>query len=505
MSPTHAPLTHQDHAEAFAKKLRRARLAGGYSQRQLADELGYDRSYISKLESGAESPTRPFAERADEILQQKGALVQLWRAYLAASPKVGRRADLRTLDYGVRSDAHAHRAGLTVVHEDSQLVYDEGLYRTRVRRELYNGSDAPITRYLIRVAVDRHPNASQLSNALHRQRPLTIAELDLEATCEGELMAWEVKHDRDAFKEIWLLFENPGGKFPLYPGQSTTIEYHYSVSADKWGKWWQRAIRVPTERLSAELVFPKAVEPMLWGLQTTLSAERLPVQPAASRQETDGRIVYTWSKDRPPLHARFRFEWRFRNETSEEQFHLAPSERMRHLGIIQRGDPILTSECTPFDLPAEADIARATGELLVTYLDPLAILHDFGKGMGLAAPQIGVPRSAAVVQLPQGRPHVLYNPRIIDTSSLADEHFEGCLSFFDVRGSVRRSLAIQVEHTDLHGKRHVSVFEKAAARHWQHEIDHLRGVLYIDRMDDPAADLVPVEEYHEIGEQWHYK
>jgi peptide deformylase len=318
-------------------------------------------------------------------------------------------------------------------------------------------------------------------------------------------MTWEVEHDRDAFKEIWLRFENPTARFPLYPGQTTTIEYQYSVGADKWGKWWQRAIRVPSERLSVELDFPSSVEPMLWGLQTSLSAERLPVQPAAKRHERDGRVIYTWTTVRPPLHARFRFEWRFRNEAIDEQSIALPSERMRHLGIVQRSDRMLTRRCAPFDLPAEADIARATGELLVTYLDPLAALHDFGKGMGLAAPQIGIPRAAAVVQLPRGRPQVLYNPRIVAASSQTDERLEGCLSFFDVRGNVRRALAIRVEHTDLHGKRQVSAFERATARHWQHEIDHLEGLLYIDRMDDPAAELLPVEQYTEIGEQWQYQ
>ncbi|MGE5281094.1 MAG: peptide deformylase [Chloroflexota bacterium] len=317
-------------------------------------------------------------------------------------------------------------------------------------------------------------------------------------------MLFEVKHDRDAFKEIWLRFENADGKFPLYPGDSTTIEYHYAVTADKWGKWWQRAIRVPTERLSIELVFPASVDPMLWGLHTSMTAERLPVQPAMNRKSTDGRVIYTWSTHKPVLHSRFRFEWRFRVETIEEQFHLAPSERMQYLGITQRGDPILVHPCTPFVLPAEADIAHETGKLLVGYLEPLAMVHEFGKGMGLAASQIGIPRSAAVVRLPHGKPRVLFNPRIKKWSEATDERFEGCLSFFDVRGKVRRALSIEIEHTDLHGRQHREVFKDAAARHWQHEIDHLNGILYIDRMDDPAAELVPVEEYGEIGSAWDY-
>jgi peptide deformylase len=373
-----------------------------------------------------------------------------------------------------------------------------------VRRKLYNGSDAPITRYLIRVAVDRHPNASQVSNALYRQRPLTVAELDLTAHCEGEAMTWDIEHDRDAFKELWLRFENANAQFPLYPGDTTTIDYQYSVVADKWGQWWQRAIRVPTEKLSLELDFPASHDPMLWALQTTLSAERLPVQPPATRSLKGERVLYTWTADRPPLHARFRFEWRFRKDPGEAPSDLPPSDQMRQLGIVQRSDPLLTQPCTQFELPAEADLAKATAELLVSYLDPLAALHNFGKGMGLAAPQIDVPRAAAVVKLPHGRPEVLYNPRIIASSPRTDERLEGCLSFFDVRGPVRRALRITVEHTDLNGDQHVTEFTDAAARHWQHEIDHLHGMLYTDRMDDPASDLLPVEKYSEIGEQWHY-
>ncbi|MFD8085212.1 hypothetical protein ACFV4F_26335 [Kitasatospora sp. NPDC059722] len=45
-------------------------------------------------------------------------------------------------------------------------------------------------------------------------------------------MRWQAKHDRDAFKEVWLLFDNEHGRFPLYPGDATWIEYAYSVGAD---------------------------------------------------------------------------------------------------------------------------------------------------------------------------------------------------------------------------------------------------------------------------------
>jgi hypothetical protein len=86
-------------------------------------------------------------------------------------------------------------------------------------------------------------------------------------------MAWHVKHDRDAFKEVWLLFENADGQFPLYPGETTWIEYVCTVSAHKWGPWWQRAIRLPTPRLSMTVVFPAKLQPAVWGITTSMTAE----------------------------------------------------------------------------------------------------------------------------------------------------------------------------------------------------------------------------------------
>jgi peptide deformylase len=140
---------------------------------------------------------------------------------------------------------------------------------------------------------------------------------------------------------------------------------------------------------------------------------------------------------------------------------------------------------------------------LTAFLYPLHAAHSFGKGIGLAAPQIGVNRCAAVVQAPDQPSLVLYNPRIVDASRDTDEQYEGCLSFFDVRGTVRRPLRIDVEHTDLDGITHITRFQRAAARLWAHEIDHLQDKLYTDRMP-PGVNPVPVECYHGTGTSWRY-
>ena len=86
----------------------------------------------------------------------------------------------------------------------------------------------------------------------HREHPLELDELALQAACgDGsayERMHWRVKQDRDAFKEIWLLFENGEGRFPLYPGERTAVTYTYRVSEEKWGSWFQRAVGIARRR-----------------------------------------------------------------------------------------------------------------------------------------------------------------------------------------------------------------------------------------------------------------
>ncbi len=97
----------------------------------------------------------------------------------------------------------------------------------------------------------------------------------------------------------------------------------------------------------------------------------------------------------------------------------------------------------------------------------------------------------------------MLNPQIIDQSDDYDEQYEGCLSFFDVRGKVARPLNIQVEHQHVDGTTHITVFERGLARLVAHEIDHLAGVLYTDQMTDPP-NVIPVEQYRGGGQSWHY-
>lgn len=486
-------------AEDFIAEFLRWREVRSISQKRLASDMGYDASYISKIEHGHEPPTRGFAERADVALQTGGALFREWRAF-----ETGRKDNIaRPSASQLATPSEVSGVGLVVVSENAKLSYDDGLYRLSIRRKLRNDDDTPVARYLIRVAVDRHPDKPEQSNELYRQRPLMIEELRLAALCEGEPMATDVLHDRDAFKEIWLLFENEHGRFPLYPGQEAAIDYRYEVSADKWGKWLQRHIRHATNHLSVELDFPASSDPAVWGLETSMTAAGVPTQTPLSRAETGDRVHFSWSTNKPAEHTRYRFEWRFRGGGHEDELHLSPAERMEQIGIVQQGDPVLGQTTRDFDLPNQTDEAHSAARQLIDALVPIKSAHTFGKGVGLAGPQLGIGRSVAVVQMPDDEPLALFNPRVIEESDEHDEQYEGCLSLFNVRGVVRRSLAIEVEHTALDGSTQIAVFERGAARLWAHEIDHLSGILYVERME--GSEVVPVSRYESVGEPWTYR
>ncbi|MEU1330180.1 peptide deformylase [Streptomyces sp. NPDC005865] len=184
---------------------------------------------------------------------------------------------------------------------------------------------------------------------------------------------------------------------------------------------------------------------------------------------------------------------------------MRPSQRMRDLGVVQHGAGILTEPARPFDLPAERDEAERITDELFAAMERIGQVHPFAKGMGIAAPQIGIGRAAAVVQPPGDAPAIiLLNPRIIDCSSETDEQYEGCLSFFDVRGLVPRPLKITVEATSLSGDVVITPYERGLARLIHHEIDHHDGLLYTAHMLS-GADPIPVEEYRQTGRAWAYE
>lgn len=494
---------HETGPEAFVGELRRWREVRGLSRTALAKLMDYSRSYVSKVESGDEPGSAEFVRNADKVLHAGGALHRTWRdehpfpsTPTAATPRAPQSVITET------------PGELVVDHDHAELAYADGIYRATMRRRLINQGKAPITRYLIRISVDRFPDDPEGSNQLYRDAPLRWDELDLHAWLgpnRDQELTWSIQHDRDAFKEVWLLLSGDAGRFPLYPGQAEWIEYTYTVPVTKWGNWFRRAVRLPTHNLSVALSFPTALAPTVWGLHTSLTAESLPFPTPIDTHQDGDRTRYSWSTHDPPLHARYKLEWHFRHDPhTTPALDQRPSETMSALGIIQEGEPILRRTAARFDLPSDStDAERVLAELHAA-ADRVITAHTFGKGIGLAAPQLGIDRAAALVHPPDTHESiVLLNPRIIETSTEHDQQYEGCLSFFDVRCRIPRPLMIHVEHQDLDGTWRITVFDHGIARLVAHEIDHLHGILCRDHLPT-GTHAVPVEQYRGTGTTWKY-
>ena len=145
--------------------------------------------------------------------------------------------------------------------------------------------------------------------------------------------------------------------------------------------------------------------------------------------------------------------------------------------IVFLGDPVLRTpagEVTDFD----EDLAVLVRDLFET------MYH--AEGIGLAAPQVGVSLRVAVVDLsPQGEPAkrvALVNPRVVWASPETDRHPEGCLSVPGLEEVVERPSAVRVEGFSPEGEPVTVEADELFARALQHEIDHLNGVLFLDRV-----------------------
>ena len=130
----------------------------------------------------------------------------------------------------------------------------------------------------------------------------------------------------------------------------------------------------------------------------------------------------------------------------------------------------------------------ATERLVQDMLDSMRAAN----GLGLAAPQIGVPLRVIVVEMPEndedphgGEHYVLCNPKIVKASKELEEGEEGCLSVPGLVGEVVRAVAVTVKGATPKGKRVRYKARGLLARAFQHEIDHLNGVLFVDRVESP--------------------
>ena len=102
-------------------------------------------------------------------------------------------------------------------------------------------------------------------------------------------------------------------------------------------------------------------------------------------------------------------------------------------------------------------------------------------GVGLAAPQVGILKRAVVIDVEDGNVYKMVNPKIIKKSGEQIGQ-EGCLSVPEIKGNVSRPMNVTVEYTDENGNQVILEAEELLARAICHEIDHLDGILFIDRV-----------------------
>lgn len=138
--------------------------------------------------------------------------------------------------------------------------------------------------------------------------------------------------------------------------------------------------------------------------------------------------------------------------------------------IRKYGDEILrkkAKEVTAFD------------EKLITLLNDMAETMKEAKGVGLAAPQVGILRKVVVIDVGEGLIELI-NPEIVFEEGEVVE-VEGCLSIPGINGEVARPQRVKVKAMDRNGKRIEIEGENILARALCHEIDHLNGILFVDK------------------------
>jgi peptide deformylase len=181
--------------------------------------------------------------------------------------------------------------------------------------------------------------------------------------------------------------------------------------------------------------------------------------------------------------------------------HVFTAPALSLLKIARLGHPILRRPAAPVEDPefSSPDIQRLIDDMIETMRD--------GEGVGIAAPQVYAAKRIFIVEVKGPNPRypgqpevpltVFVNPQIIEHSEETEEDWEGCLSIPDLRGRVPRWRALRMSAKDREGKTITLDAGRFFARVIQHELDHLDGVVFLDRMRD-FASLTHLREYQKF-------
>ncbi|NDJ24612.1 peptide deformylase [Nostoc sp. B(2019)] len=165
--------------------------------------------------------------------------------------------------------------------------------------------------------------------------------------------------------------------------------------------------------------------------------------------------------------------------------------------IIQLGNPILRQKAVWVDNIQDEQIQKLIEDLIATVAK--------ANGVGIAAPQVAESYRLLIVasrpnprypNAPEMEPTAMINPRIVAHSTEIVKGWEGCLSVPGIRGLVPRYQAIEVEYTDRNGKLQKQELTDFVARIFQHEYDHLDGIVFVDRLET-TLDMITEQEYQQ--------
>ena len=169
---------------------------------------------------------------------------------------------------------------------------------------------------------------------------------------------------------------------------------------------------------------------------------------------------------------------------------------VREVALI--GNPVLRQVARVLE-PDEIGSARIRG--LVE--DMVDTVHELG-GIGIAAPQVSESVQLAIIEIAEESDRypdttafgltVVVNPRVTVLDQTEQAFWEGCLSVPDLRGVVHRPCKVRVDYTDLSNRPQSITAEDFVATVFQHELDHLQGTLFIDKVRDPTT-LSTIENY----------
>lgn len=157
-----------------------------------------------------------------------------------------------------------------------------------------------------------------------------------------------------------------------------------------------------------------------------------------------------------------------------------PDSAMYVLNVFDSADSlILRKNSLPLKTFSNKHISLLQSRMLAT------VMHPDSRGVGIAAPQVGISRRLILVQRfdKENEPfEVYFNPVILSSSSITVTRDEGCLSIPGLRGPVERSDNIVIRYQNHKGYQITETVDGFTARIFQHEIDHLNGIFYTDRL-----------------------